>query len=227
VELEILLRQRGQAINALEQELLRRESIVRELIGALEEARAEGAFAETTIVEAAPDQAARAHAHAHAHASHPSEAEQRAQAVAAEAMREVRDHLAAALDENSALRAKLDTLALEVARREGELHTRAWRIAELEEQLASKPAPPPHEPRPMAPMAPPADIALLRSELDALRQALTQEHEARVRAESGEELAQARDALARQATLLEQLGRELDARDRARATGQVQGETQG
>ena len=62
------------------------------------------------------------------------------------------------------------------------------------------------------------------AELNALRQALTQEHDARMAIESGEELARARADLARQAVLLEQLARELEARDRARleaASGQA------
>jgi hypothetical protein len=42
-------------------------------------------------------------------------------------------------------------------------------------------------------------------ELDTLRKAFVQEHEARVRAESGEELARARVEIERQAVLLNQL----------------------
>jgi multidrug resistance efflux pump len=49
------------------------------------------------------------------------------------------------------------------------------------------------------------ELARTRDELDALRQALTQEHAARVAAESGEELSRARAELARQAALLEQI----------------------
>src|SRR5437899_4280970 len=51
--------------------------------------------------------------------------EERATELASEALREVRDHLATAVQENGDLRMKLDALALEVARREGELHTRS------------------------------------------------------------------------------------------------------
>jgi hypothetical protein len=217
-ELEVLLRQRAQAINALEHELLRRESIVRELIATIEEARSEAALAESS------GSAFEASGHAFDAAL-----EDRATELASEAMREVRDHLTTALHENADLRTKLDALALEVARREGELHTRAWRITELEEQLRARSTPPPQPPstQPSATAPPPADLHALRSELDALRQALTQEHEARIRAESGEELTRARDELSRQAALVEQLGRELDERDHARPTGQVHEETQG
>jgi hypothetical protein len=121
---------------------------------------------------------------------------------------ETRAHLERAMAENANLRARLDGLALEVARREAELQARGWRIAALEERVASlESAPKPAHPPSKAPVA----------ELHALQQALAQEHEARVRAESGEELARARADLARQAVLLEQLSGELEARDRAAA----------
>jgi hypothetical protein len=55
----------------------------------------------------------------------------------------------------------------------------------------------------------PPRLAAALDELDALRHALAQEHDARTRAESGEELTQARTEIARQATLLEQLGQKL------------------
>jgi hypothetical protein len=88
-------------------------------------------------------------------------------------------------EENSELRRKLDALALELARHEGERQARAWTIAELERRLAAA-----------------ADLTQVRDssagpnierqlaaaldELDVLKRALTQEHEARVRAESGQ-----------------------------------------
>jgi hypothetical protein len=122
---------------------------------------------------------------------------------------ETRAHLERAMAENANLRARLDALALEVARREAELQARGWRIAALEERVASL------ESAPRAAPASPAKTPV--AELQALQQALAQEHEARVRAESGEELARARADLARQAVLLEQLSGELEARDRAAA----------
>ena len=112
-------------------------------------------------------------------------------------------------EEAARLRRKLDELALEVARREGELTAQTWRITELENEkrrLAAKAARP-ASPAPAAP-APAGidrDLAAARDELDALRQALTQEHAARVAAESGEELLLARAELQRQGVLLEQL----------------------
>jgi hypothetical protein len=123
---------------------------------------------------------------------------------------EARSHLDRAMAENADLRARLDGLALDVARREAELQARGWRIAALEERVASL-----ESARGPAPAAVSSKVPV--TELQALRQALEQEHEARVRVESGEELARARADLARQAVLLEQLSRELDARDRAAA----------
>ena len=110
-------------------------------------------------------------------------------------------------EEVARLRRKMDELALEVARREAELAAQAWRITELENdkhRLAAKVA----APAPVAappPRAQDRDLAAARDELDALRQALTQEHAARLAAESGEELTRARAELARQSALLEQM----------------------
>jgi hypothetical protein len=128
------------------------------------------------------------------------------------------------------LRARLDAASMELARREGQREELAWRIAELEQHVSRLEAeqteltvtiPPPAMAR--APRSGPSSagpdsqrMASLQNELDILRQAMAQEHAARLRAESGEELERARTELARQATLLEQLSRELDARDRAR-----------
>ena len=107
------------------------------------------------------------------------------------------------------LRRKLDDLALQVARREGELVAQAWRITELENEKARLLAapPPPAQARIQAGATPDleGELARTRDEIDALRQALTQEHAARIAAESGEELSRARAELARQAVLLEQI----------------------
>jgi hypothetical protein len=187
-ELERLLRERAQTIAALENELTRRERMVRELVGALEEAGGGEAFVGAVV---------------------PSPS-----AAAAGALDQIRGDLEQARSENGDLRTKLDALALEVARREGELVARAWRISELEERLASLESRPVAEVERPAP-APASSESGLQVELNALRQALTQEHEARVALESGDELARARADLARQAVLLEQLARELEARDRA------------
>jgi hypothetical protein len=133
------------------------------------------------------------------------------------------------------LRKKLDALALDVARRQGELVAQAWRITELENDKARLlaasrgTAPSPAVVARPDPAREPAaeggriadlerDLARTRDEIDALRQALTQEHAARVAAESGEELSRARAELARQAALLEQMrgrGLQPDGSERA------------
>ena len=105
------------------------------------------------------------------------------------------------------LERKIDELAADIARREGELTARGWRIVELENKLRA--AAPPSK---LVTEAPPvAAKGPLQDELDALRQALAQEHAARVAAESGEELAQARAELAKQAALLEQIRAQRDS----------------
>ena len=114
-------------------------------------------------------------------------------------------------EEVARLRRKLDDLALEVARREGELVAQQWRITELENEkarliaAAKRPAPRAATQVVGPASAQPNDVARMRDELDALRQALTQEHAARIAAESGEELSRARAELARQEALLEQM----------------------
>ena len=134
-------------------------------------------------------------------------------------LEEARDHSGAPLtfeaapampgvapEELARLRRKLDELAVEVARREGELTAQTWQITELENdkrRLAAKDARPASPPPPAATTD--RDLAVARDELDALRQALTQEHAARVAAESGEELLRARAELQRQGVLLDQL----------------------
>jgi hypothetical protein len=159
-------------IAELEKELVRRAVLVKELVASLEEAR-EGASSGPVFEAAAP-------------LSAPTPRRAASEAAPAEDV--------------SRLRRKLDELASEVARREGELTARAWRIQELENAL--------HRARPEGRRAEGEPDAALRKaldEVDALRKALAQEHDARVAAESGEELARARSELARQATLLEQM----------------------
>jgi hypothetical protein len=90
-------------------------------------------------------------------------------------------------DENVRLRSKLDALALELARREGELRTTAWRVTEVEEELSSLR----QIPREIGSSGDlreetaslRAELDKARDELDLLRRALAQEHEARVRSD--------------------------------------------
>jgi hypothetical protein len=134
----------------------------------------------------------------------------------------------ALLDENGRLKRQLDALAIDLARREADAHASGWTVAELERRLIdlqSRWAE--REQKPLegsqeadAVKAPSVDVAaddrdsgaavsgapLSRAldELDALRRALAQEHEARVRVESGAALAQARSDIERLTVLLEQ-----------------------
>ncbi len=93
------------------------------------------------------------------------------------------------------LRRRLDGLARTCAELKSELEAARWRISELSQREAGPAAAGPRD----------AGGAGAMTELDALRQALAQEHAARVRAESGEELRLARAELERQAVLLAQL----------------------
>jgi hypothetical protein len=79
------------------------------------------------------------------------------------------------------LRAQVDALALDLARREGEIQASAWRVAELERRVEES-------------TRTPADarsvsnddgtrLTAALDEVDALRRALAQEHEARVKLE--------------------------------------------
>ena len=180
------LRDRARVIAGLEKEVVRREQLVKELVASLEESR-EGTTNGVTFEAAAP-------------LSVPPPRPD-----------------PAVVEEMARLRNKLDELAAEVARREGELTARAWRITELEnertrlerayetatQQLESAKTAAPSSARSAEGLE--GELARARDELDALRQALAQEHAARLAAESGEELAHARSELARQAVLLEQM----------------------
>ncbi|MCL2725775.1 MAG: hypothetical protein FWD69_15205 [Polyangiaceae bacterium] len=181
--LEAQLRDRARMIAEMERELVRREHLVKELVAEVEELRAGGSPSE---VEADSSVLVSAVA----------EAESRAEA------------------EIARYRNKLDELALDVARREGELRAQTWRITELENALAAAMAQAeaeakemdvgPTTPRPQG-LEIERDLARANDELAALRQALVQEHAARVAVESGEELTRARTELQRQAVLLEQM----------------------
>jgi len=85
--------------------------------------------------------------------------------------------------ENARLRERLDALALDLARREGEAQATAWTVAELETKLAQVSAAP-LEPALTPDMDMTRQLKAALDELDVLRRALAQEHEARVKAES-------------------------------------------
>jgi hypothetical protein len=177
--LEAQLQERARVIADLEQEVARRDGFVRELVTQLQDLR-DGLA--PVLPPAMPS---------------------------------------ADVEELARLRRKADELALEVARRESELVAEGWRAQEIEAQLRrSLPAVLVEPPPITKPSAPPLlaagpehasaaarddEVLRLRDEIGALRQALTQEHAARVAAESGEALERARAELARQAVLLAQL----------------------
>jgi hypothetical protein len=133
-QLEAALRDRAQAIRLLEEEVVRRDRMVHELVGALEERPAEPAADLAGVPSEGPPV------------------------------------------DDSALRERLDAMALDLARREGEAQAAGWKIAELERRLASR-APGTNEQEQQK-------LAAALDELDALRRAFAQEHEQRMRAEA-------------------------------------------
>ena len=152
---EEVLRDRAQALRVLEAELVRRERMVRELVDEIGETRPIAGIVPN------PDPIADL---------------------------EGSPEYAALVETTAQLRQKLDALALDLARREGEAQASAWTITELERRLEK-------EDRAAAPAgsrAPEAStdsevkghLAAALDELDVLRRALAQEHEARLRAES-------------------------------------------
>jgi hypothetical protein len=150
-QLEAALRDRAQVIRTLEEEVARRDRMVHELVGALEE----------HVAAPRPDMA-----------GIPSDTP----------------------PDDSALRERLDALALELARREGEAQAAAWKVAELERRLAAATAPTATSASGVAGEGPrhsnesgtheQQQLAAALDELDALRRAFAQEHEQRVRAEA-------------------------------------------
>ena len=209
--LEGALRERAQAIQILDREIARRERLVQELVGTIEELRDHGA---------PPPHPP--------HEPHPTSASPAPPPAPPDAPPGPSD--------SARLRAQVEHLSLEIARREGELEARAWRISELEREAAvlsqatraaeeratraMEHAPTVHysgEPRDPRDTDDAREAVKLRIELDVLRQALGQEHaerqqEDRLRAETASLLEEARAELARQTVLVEQLSRELAAR---------------
>jgi hypothetical protein len=193
---EEALRERSQATRVLEAEVARRERIVEELVGALEESMGPGGLA-ASPVDAPPS------APAPSVVTPPDESERRTTELPGK-----RDDAATESkflrEANARLRSQLDSMALDLARREGEAQAREWTIAELGRKLEDARAETPAG-------AGPGDndasdrLAATLDELDALRQALAQEHDARIHAESGVELTEARAEIARQAALLDEL----------------------
>jgi hypothetical protein len=206
--LEAALRERAQTIQSLDREIGRRERLVQELVATVEELRE------------------------HEHL-----------AAGAPAVREAAPVASDREGDAARLRAQLEHLSLEIARREGELEARAWRISELEREVslaasavaaaeerasrAMEHAPTVHYTGEVAQES--GETIKLRLELDALRQALAQEHADKQQAdkvhrESSGLLEEARAELARQTVLIEQLSRELAARGAGAGAGAGAGE---
>jgi len=168
---EAALRERAQAVRLLEAEVALRERLVRDLVETVEEAGGR----ETPTTD-------------------------RGTSIAHDGVSTADGAADALAEENGQLKTKLDALALELARREGDTQASAWRAAELERRLGQVSGSPPE-----ASSAQDGRLQEMLEELDALRQAMAQEHAARVRAESSEELALAKAEIQRQGALLEEL----------------------
>jgi hypothetical protein len=221
--LEQALRERARVVRDLEEEVTRREHLVRELVASLEESLRE--------TRAEPEAGAISRASAgDVEVVNTDLAAVRRDLESRDAALRVADERAATLEAtNDDLRGRLDALSADIARRESERQEVIWRVGELEQQISlleaeqtelteTLPPPPMGRSRVGTVLEAQDAVHAQRTELDILRQAMAQEHEARVRAESGEELSNARAELARQAVLLEQLSRELEARDRSRGS---------
>jgi hypothetical protein len=145
---EAALRERAQAVRLLETEVALRERLVRDLVETVEEAGRRETSTADSGTSIANDSAS---------------------------IDGAADALA---EENGRLKTKLDALALELARREGDVQASAWKVAELERRLGQVSRSPPEAPR-----AQDQDGRLLETleELDALRQAMAQEPKSSVR----------------------------------------------
>jgi hypothetical protein len=183
--IEEALRERAQAIRLLEAEMVRRDQIVRDLVSALDESGS---------------------------SPQPPPGDD---PVVGRAL----------LAENARLRERLDALALDLARREGEAHASSWSVAELERRLAEltsdnggvRRAPEAASTVLSDPSGAESNATLFAAleEIDVLRRALSQEHDSRLRAESGDALARARSDIERLTVLLEQSTREREASEEA------------
>ncbi|MGD0674244.1 MAG: hypothetical protein ABSC94_02420 [Polyangiaceae bacterium] len=184
---EEALRERAQTVRLLEAELTRRERIIRELVGTIDDA------------DAARGATARAPGPAGLEPSGPGEVNARAdrdgggeRGEAGEAG-DSSEGPAGLLEDNRLLRGRLDALALELARRESEAQATAWTLAELERRVALAGT----EGATTFAVEAPRPSSAVHDELDVLRQALAQEHALRLRLESGEALADARAEIER------------------------------
>jgi hypothetical protein len=229
---ERALRERAQAVRTLEAEVMRRERMVRELVSALEEegvrppeptrdgepspgargVRLEGEApqADDQAVGALVEENARLRQKLDALALELARREGEAQASAwsiAELERRLTSTSTAKLQAEGApqarQRAEPDTEGAPHARQRAEPYTEGAPHARQRAEPYTEPAPHVESTADLE-----RQLAAALDELDALRRAIVKEHEARVRAESGEELVRARSEIQRQAVLLEQLGQQ-------------------
>jgi hypothetical protein len=135
---EEVLRDRAKQIQQLEQEVARRERMVKELLSTLEELGTSQASPEQLV--ALERQCAGLVREVDHQASRATDLEQRL-GEEGRARADRARLLAETQVEVESLRAKLNTLALETARREGDLQASYWRVAELEGELAAKQPP--------------------------------------------------------------------------------------
>ena len=132
---EEVLRDRAKQIQQLEHEIVRRERIVKELLSTLEDLGASQASPDQLV--ALERQCAGLVREVDHQASRAAQLEQRL-SDSGKALAERVRLLAEVQLEGESLRAKLDALALETARREGDLQASFWRVAELEGELATR-----------------------------------------------------------------------------------------
>jgi hypothetical protein len=210
--LEGALRARGEELRAARQELSHRERLVRELVGQLEELQAGVA---PQRIEIASDDRARIELERAVAELALLVEEVRRRDVAIAELRPVAEGAARELE---AERDKNAELARDAAKREAELQTASWRIAELEQSVAA---------RASNGEAGNGDGGegvtarrKLESELDALRRALAQEHEKTEQLQrriesmvggSGDDLQRALERLSEREALIAQLSAEIAA----------------
>jgi len=205
--LERALRDRGEELRAAKIELVRRERLVRELVGQIEDSQRGEVAIQTPVAAVRPEVLEQLDLARRELAGLVEEIRLRDRAI-----EEARVSLAKAQTALESERAKTETLARDAARREAALQTASWRIAELEKLSVG--------PEPTAGETNHEDRKRLESELDALRRALAQEHArsqelARRLEVSGGDAAELTRALARlseREALIAQLSAELAAR---------------
>ena len=223
--LEAALRARGDELRAARVELQRRERLVRELVSQLEDAQ-RGVVVVAPIARVSDEDVAPLRQQlelARRELAAMLEEGRRRESALAEA-KSARVALATELE---GTRVKNEQLARDAARREAALQTASWRITELE-KLGTNSADEPGADAGAAPRAAndaPGDsveLPRLRAELDALRRALSLEHERcgqlelqlQTAASAGEagELSRVLSRLSERDTLIAQLSAELAAR---------------